>query len=41
MIAEFSVTMAVGASLKAISLAIHPFPTQAEAIRAAAEAALR
>lgn len=40
MISELTVAMAARVGLKAVSRAIHPFPTQAEAIRAAADAAL-
>ena len=40
MISELTVAMAAGMGLKAAARAIHPFPTQSEAIRAAAEAAL-
>jgi pyruvate/2-oxoglutarate dehydrogenase complex dihydrolipoamide dehydrogenase (E3) component len=38
MISEISVAMAAGAGLKTLSGVIHPYPTQAEAIKRAADA---
>jgi pyruvate/2-oxoglutarate dehydrogenase complex dihydrolipoamide dehydrogenase (E3) component len=41
MISELTVAMVAGGDLAPVARAIHPFPTQAEAIRAASEAARR
>jgi pyruvate/2-oxoglutarate dehydrogenase complex dihydrolipoamide dehydrogenase (E3) component len=40
MLSELTVAMVAGVGLSPVARAIHPFPTQAEAIRAAAQAAL-